>query len=335
MNIITHEVKIDLTLPCANDRVYTFKDDFGTREIKFILTQNKMPYNIPIGARINFLGCMDDKNVIFSDCSYNGNIVVMPITRSMTHSGATVGYLSIILENGNTVTTPPVTIININENSVEDEILALHDLNSLINAIIKAEGAKIRLIDINEGQLRIVYNDGSISTIDLKDLSLVGIEKIEKSEHLIDGRHATQIKFTMTDSTEFSFYIPSGENGKDGKDGTSVTVSNVTTSSADGGSNVVTFSDGKTVTIKNGSKGSKGDTGDKGDKGDQGIQGIQGAKGDKGDKGDTGATGATGAAGKDGADGATAEQVIAAMSKETWTFTLEDGSTVQKVVPLI
>lgn len=59
--------------------------------------------------------------------------------------------------------------------------------------------------------------------------------------------------------------------GDPGKDGTSVTVKSVSESTADGGSNVVTFSDGKKVTIKNGSKGS------------------------------TGATGAAGAAGKDGA----------------------------------
>lgn len=72
-----------------------------------------------------------------------------------------------------------------------------------------------------------------------------------------------------------------GADGKDGANGTSVTVKSVSESTADGGSNVVTFSDGKTLTVKNGSKGSKGD---------------------KGDKGDTGATGAAGAAGADGAD---------------------------------
>lgn len=49
--------------------------------------------------------------------------------------------------------------------------------------------------------------------------------------------------------------------GKDYSDGTSVTVKSVSESSADGGSNVVTFSDGKSLTIKNGSKGSKGDPG--------------------------------------------------------------------------
>lgn len=52
-----------------------------------------------------------------------------------------------------------------------------------------------------------------------------------------------------------------GSNGAAGKDGTSVTVTSVTESTADGGSNVVTFSDGNTLTVKNGSKGSTGSTG--------------------------------------------------------------------------
>lgn len=56
-----------------------------------------------------------------------------------------------------------------------------------------------------------------------------------------------------------------GADGQPGKDGTSVTVTNVSESTADGGSNVVTFSDGKTLTVNNGSKGSKGDKGDQGD----------------------------------------------------------------------
>ncbi len=48
-------------------------------------------------------------------------------------------------------------------------------------------------------------------------------------------------------------------------DGESVTVSNVSESTEDGGSNIVTFSDGKTLIVKNGSKGGKGDKGDPGD----------------------------------------------------------------------
>jgi hypothetical protein len=51
-------------------------------------------------------------------------------------------------------------------------------------------------------------------------------------------------------------------------------VKSVSESTADGGSNIVTFSDGKTLTIKNGSKGSTGATGATGPKGDTGAAGT-------------------------------------------------------------
>ena len=54
-------------------------------------------------------------------------------------------------------------------------------------------------------------------------------------------------------------YTP--KKGVDYTDGTSVTVKSVSTSDEDGGTNVVTFSDGKTLNVKNGSKGSPGDPG--------------------------------------------------------------------------
>jgi len=64
--------------------------------------------------------------------------------------------------------------------------------------------------------------------------------------------------------------------GNPGKDGTSISVSSVSESTEDGGSNVVTFSDGKTVSIKNGQTGAKGDKGDsiKGDTGSPGADGF-------------------------------------------------------------
>lgn len=46
-----------------------------------------------------------------------------------------------------------------------------------------------------------------------------------------------------------------GSPGSDGKDGTSVTVSSVTESAESGGNNIVKFSDGKTLTVKNGKDG--------------------------------------------------------------------------------
>lgn len=163
--------------------------------------------------------------------------------------------------------------------------------------------------------------------------------------------------------------------------GSGITITSITESTADGGSNVVTFSDGKTLTIKNGSKGSTGSTGNTGKRG-TGLLPVTTAPssyttavGDITPKyrmalstittqsgatevllGDTvrysyyhypiayldasyayfttrvsirGATGAAGAA------GATTDEVIAALTKETWVFTLTDGTTVEKEVPLV
>lgn len=94
--------------------------------------------------------------------------------------------------------------------------------------------------------------------------------------------------------------VYNGDDGQNGKDGTSVTVESVSESAADGGPNVVTFSDGKTLTVKNGTKGSTGEQGPKGDKGDKGDTGPQGPQGPKGDTGEQGPQGAAGANGEDG-----------------------------------
>ena len=58
-----------------------------------------------------------------------------------------------------------------------------------------------------------------------------------------------------------------GNPGKDetnGTNGTSVTVASVSESDTDGGNNTITFSDGTSIIIKNGTKGAKGDKGDAG-----------------------------------------------------------------------
>lgn len=76
-----------------------------------------------------------------------------------------------------------------------------------------------------------------------------------------------------------------GPAGASGKDGTSITITDITMSTEDSGANTVTFSDGKTLSILNGTKGSTGATGAQGPKGDTGATGAQGPKGDPGEAG--------------------------------------------------
>ena len=64
--------------------------------------------------------------------------------------------------------------------------------------------------------------------------------------------------------------------GADGKDGTSITISNISESAADGGTNTVTFSDGSVLNVKNGSKGSAGADGRDGAPGAPGAPGKDG-----------------------------------------------------------
>ncbi len=86
-------------------------------------------------------------------------------------------------------------------------------------------------------------------------------------------------------------------NGRKGADGVSVTVESVEESTESGGTNVVTFSDGSTLNVKNGKDGATGATGATGPQGEKGEKGDTGATGPQGEKGEKGDTGATGATG--------------------------------------
>lgn len=103
--------------------------------------------------------------------------------------------------------------------------------------------------------------------------------------------------------------------------------------------------------IRHGEDGEQGPQGEKGEPGDTGAQGPQGEKGEKGDTGAQGPQGEKGEQGEQGPAGSDASvtkenvvnalgytpadaDAIAAYTTETWTFTLEDGSTVSKKVVL-
>ena len=110
----------------------------------------------------------------------------------------------------------------------------------------------------------------------------VGIVSVEQTETSAADGGTNVVTVTLSDGKTATFQVKNGskgssgdagKDGADGKDGTSVTVKSVNESTADGGINVITFSDGKTINIKNGSQGSAGKDGTNGKDGAAGKDG--------------------------------------------------------------
>ena len=126
-------------------------------------------------------------------------------------------------------------------------------------------------------------------------------------------------------------YTP--QKGVDYFDGSSVTVKSVSESSDDGGNNVMTFSDGKTLTVKNGKSGADGVSPTVAVSKSGKVTTIK----------ITDKDGVKTATINDGdpytltdADKQTiVNAVLAAQTTETWTFELEDGTTVSKKVVVL
>lgn len=109
--------------------------------------------------------------------------------------------------------------------------------------------------------------------------------------------------FCETGKSFFADIDAIGPPGIPGKDGESISITSIEQSTADGGTNTVTFSDGNQLKIQNGRRGDTGPQGPQGETGATGAEGPQGPKGDTGATGPEGPTGAQGPAGTDGIDG--------------------------------
>ena len=113
---------------------------------------------------------------------------------------------------------------------------------------------------VSEEQVQEAINTALAQAKESGDFDGVGIASITQTASNADGGTNT-IEVVLTDGKKYTFTVKNGNAGtpgKNGDDGTSVTVSSVTESTEDGGSNVVTFSDGTKLTVKNGKTGAPG-----------------------------------------------------------------------------
>lgn len=193
-----------------------------------------------------------------------------------------------------------------------------------------SKSGKVTTVSITDknGTKTATINDG----VDGKDGAAgsngVGIKSVVQTTTSSADGGSNVITVTKTDDTTSTFTVKNGREGSDGKDGytpikgvdyfdgkdgTSVTVKSVSESTADGGSNVVTFSDGKTLTVKNGSKGSAGKDGTNGKDGYTPQKGVDYFDGLNGSDGRDGVDGKTPVKGVDYFTEADKAEIVAAV----------------------
>ena len=197
---------------------------------------------------------------------------------------------------------------------VEDGKSGTDGFSPTVELIDISGGTRLVITDINGEKSADIMDgkDGKDGTIGKNGSDGVGIKSVVQTTTSSADGGSNVITVTKTDNTTSTFTVKNGskgskgdtgaqgiqgiqgEKGADGakgdkgdkgdtgatgaagKDGTSVTVKSVSESTADGGSNVVTFSDGKTLTVKNGSKGSAGKDGSDGQDGADGKTPVKG-----------------------------------------------------------
>ena len=114
----------------------------------------------------------------------------------------------------------------------------------------------------NDGErvtYQMTFSDGSkhdfVTFYGMQGVSVTSVESLGYTDGLPGHGGFITYRMNFSDGTHFDYDV------HDGNDGTSVTITSVTESDESGGENVVTFSDGKKLTIKNGKDGAGGGSG--------------------------------------------------------------------------
>ena len=123
--------------------------------------------------------------------------------------------------------------------------------------VVVSKSGKVTTVSITDkdGKKTATINDGADGT------NGRGISNIARTSGTGAAGTTDTYTITYTDNTKSTFTVVNGANGDDGEDGTSVTITRVAESTADGGTNTVYFSNGINLNVKNGSKGSNGSNG--------------------------------------------------------------------------
>ena len=265
MNEIIYRLRLDCSKPGTQASIYVKKGDIKSRKLSISLYNGSTPYEVPDGCSVVLRAKKPDATIVYDDCTVNGNVVTHLLTsKAVEVSGTVKCELTIYGPDSEVLFSPWFNLYVTDPLYEDDDVISTSEFSALTAAVSAMTSLANRWGNPSAG---------------VKDGETPGVE-VTISDNGVEFTF-TLLKGDKGETGEKGATGETGATGAKGADGVSVTsVEQTTTSTADGGENIVTvtLSNGNTSTfkVKNGSKGSKGDTGKTGDKGETGEKGETG-----------------------------------------------------------
>lgn len=232
---VTKRIKLDFGRAASPVVVWAKQGDEDSRFVEVVPLKNGNDYTIPSGVSIHFACKKPDGHQILNDYpTIKNNIITIPLT-PQTLAAAGEGLASVILidqQSGTVLSTQNFILYIENNPLVGAEVESSDEYQSFLTTLADVE----RVIE--------------------------EVENIIASDDL-RGKSAYQIALDNGFEGSEEEWLESLR-GEDGQDGKSVTIESVLGTDADGGENIIEFSDGTEVIIRNGRKGTDGKNGKNG-----------------------------------------------------------------------
>ena len=246
---IVKELNIEVARPNVIQAIVAKQYDANSRFLKITFIDGGKPINIPTTAKV--------------------------VINAERKDGQSNSFEGVVNDDG-TVTVP------LHSWMLELEGTVICDISAIDTA--ENEGGKLSTTSFTLVVEKSSHGGSDISNDPQYDILLSLIEQVESFSDGATFTPSVSSAGVLSWTNDKGLTNPAsvnikGATGSAGKDGSSVTVTKVTESTADGGSNVVTFSDGKTLTVKNGSKGTPGTNGVDGKTPTKGVDYFDGADG--------------------------------------------------------
>ena len=224
---VIKEIEVEVSKPNFFQAIIAKQFDYGSRYLRVTLVDNdeKIAVADTSSVTINARRSDGGESKFVGEVDIGKGTVLVPLTYWMLElEGKVISDVSIIDTSGNILTTTSFTI-EVERASCQDSDVSEDDakVDVLTQLILQVQDVK------NNYDVVHTYDPTSTIAISGQGVALA----LKQVEIDVDT---------------------SGGSGS----GSAITISSIVESTADGGSNVVTFSDGTTLTVKNGSKGSSG-----------------------------------------------------------------------------